>query len=191
MSSFHLVRRKSNGATLDDLFEHHLKFGSILQLAIFLPYFVLYLFSSTLLSAFFRGGRSIWWTILAIYTLTRLLIGFSLVVTFRFIGFLIERILTFIDSLFIGVIRSKKETDLLYKLQTSCLSYSDFYKIGSDLDSISSSIQKWKSTSTCDDFDYELLELQLKTMNEIINNNNNNNNKEEKGEKINILKLQQ
>ena len=70
-STFGLGRRKSHGVTLDDIFEQSLKgsdlqFGSILQLAIFLPYFVFYLSLSTILSLVFRGGRSIWWTILAI-----------------------------------------------------------------------------------------------------------------------------
>ena len=178
MSSFGLGRRKSHGVTLDDIFERgmkgsDLKFGSILQLSIFLPYFVFYLFLSTILSAFFRGGRSIWWTFLAIYTLSRLLIGFALVVTFRFIQAIADRLMSLCDCLF--VIRSKKESDLLHELQTNCKSYGEFEKIGNDLDNISSSIQKWKNTSVgCDDFDYELLELQLKTMKEIKKENNIN-----------------
>ena len=127
-SSFALGRRKSQGVTLDDLLEQSLqgsdiKFGAILRLAVFLPYFVLYLFLSTILSAFFRGGRSIWWTCLACYTFVRLMIGFSLVIIFRFVQALVERGMHAFDCLF--VIRSQKESDLLDKLQTSCKSYEE------------------------------------------------------------------
>lgn len=175
MSSFNLGRRKSQGVTLDDIFEQSLKgsdlkFSSILQLAIFLPYFVFYLTLSTILSAFFRGGRSIWWTLLACYTLSRLLIGFFLVIIFRICQAITEQIMHLSDCMFI--IRSKKETDLLNELQTNCKTYKEFVKIGNDLDNISSSIQKWKNTAQCDDFDHELLELQLKTMKQMKLENN-------------------
>ena len=176
MSSFSMGRRRPYGVTLEDMFDlqdqDKFKFGSILQLAIFLPYFVLYLSLSTILSAFFRGGRSIWWTLLASYTLIRLLFGFALVVSLRFLQAIIERILSIIDRMVL--FRSKKETALLKKLN-EIKSYEEYEQIGRDLDDISSSIQKWKKTSQCDDFDYELLELQLKTMKEKKAQNNINN----------------
>jgi len=168
MSTYNLGRRQSQGVTLDDIFDHKssdLQFTSILHLAIFLPYFVFYLFLSTILSAFFRGGRSIWWSLLAIYTFTRLSIGFALVISFRILEAIGSRLLNLCDCFF--VLRSKKETDLLLKLQTECKSYDEFVEIGHDLDAISKGIQKWKRTPQCDDYDYELLDLQLKTMREM------------------------
>merc|ERR1719471_1951088 len=97
------------------------------------------------------------------------MIGFFMVIIFR----LMERVVVTMQQACecFCTLRSQRETQLLSKLQSSS-TYAEFEEIGRDLDRISTSIQKWKNTPNYigDDFDYELLELQLKNMKEVREN---------------------
>jgi len=168
MSSFTLLgRRKPQSVTLDDIFRDaaDIRFTSLLRLIFFIPWFFCYLMVSTIMSTMISRGRSILNSMLAAYTLCRLMIGFFLVIMFRLTERVVLSVQQLCDCFF--TLRSQRETLLLSKLQSS-KTYDEFEGIGMDLDRISSSIQKWKRTPNYigDDFDYELLQLQLKTMRE-------------------------
>ena len=134
---------------------------------IFIPYFTLYLFLSTILSFFLRGSRTFARTFLAVYTWIRLFIGIQIIITLKLLKIIINKCIIIFDSFHI----SKKETALLDKYRNS-FNYYEWFKVGNELNKLSKKISYYKNTPNSNEYDYELLQTQLNNIKSKLNDGN-------------------